>query len=194
MTHPKGATRYECPISSCGWHYDDAGPSGAAGSTEELLSAWALRSGAVLRAHMEAHDLAEWAGEVTRLRALVPPPAPGLAAVPWRQGRRKGRNLYAATGGDWEAHPGIGSLDTAELAADAAGAHNAVLDLRWLIAAGADVQMAECRCQDGPPGVLVRLLLEEDPREDEEFHGNAAIGEGLRRAREWCEREGIRPS
>ena len=50
--------------------------------------------------------------------------APDLTAVPWRQGRRKRRNLYAVTGEDWEAHPEIGCLDTAELAAAACAAHN----------------------------------------------------------------------
>ena len=61
------------------------------------------------------------------LEAALPyllPPAPDLTAVPWRQGRRKGRNLYAVTGDDWEAHPEIGCLDTAELAAEACAAHN----------------------------------------------------------------------
>jgi hypothetical protein len=49
---------------------------------------------------------------------------PDLAVLPWRQGRRKGRNLYAITGEDWEAHPEIGCLDTPELAAEAVAAHN----------------------------------------------------------------------
>jgi hypothetical protein len=64
------------------------------------------------------------------LEAALPhlsPPAPDLTAVPWRQGRRKGRNLYAVTGDDWEAHPGIGCLDTPELAGQACRAHNASL-------------------------------------------------------------------
>lgn len=52
------------------------------------------------------------AGEIVRLRDLVPAPVPDLTAVPWRQGRRKGRNLYAVTGPDWEAHPEIGCLDS----------------------------------------------------------------------------------
>lgn len=53
-----------------------------------------------------------------------------LTAVPWRQGRRKGRNLYAVTGEDWEAHPPIGMLDTPELAAEACEAHNEALERR----------------------------------------------------------------
>lgn len=50
-----------------------------------------------------------------------------LIEVPWRQGRRKGRNVYAVLGEDWEAHPLIGQLDTPELAAEAVNAHNAML-------------------------------------------------------------------
>jgi hypothetical protein len=67
------------------------------------------------------------------LEAALPhltPAAPDLTAVPWRQGRRKGRNLYAVTGDDWEAHPAIGCLDTPELAEEACRAHNEAVDRR----------------------------------------------------------------
>ena len=67
------------------------------------------------------------------LEAALPhlsPPAPDLTAVPWRAGRRKGRNLYAVTGPDWEQHPEIGCLDTPELAAEAVAAHNDALAKR----------------------------------------------------------------
>lgn len=51
-----------------------------------------------------------------------------LTVVPWRVGRRKGRNMYAVTGDDWEAHPQIGCLDTPELAGEACRAHNEALN------------------------------------------------------------------
>jgi len=59
-----------------------------------------------------------------------PSPTTDLTAVPWRVGRRKGRNMYAITGDDWEAHPDIGKLDTPELAAEACAAHNEALARR----------------------------------------------------------------
>jgi len=55
---------------------------------------------------------------------------PDLTAVPWRAGRKNPRNMYAVTGNDWEAHPDIGKLDTAELAAEACAAHNEALARR----------------------------------------------------------------
>lgn len=64
------------------------------------------------------------------LEAALPhlsPPAPDLTAVEWRQGRKNPRNMYTVTGDDWEAHPGIGVLDTPELAEEACRAHNTAL-------------------------------------------------------------------
>lgn len=132
-TYPNQVTRYRCPIGTCEWSHDDQGP---AASTIGMAFTDGLESAArayftgveeVIRAHLETHPLEEWAREVAQLRAQVPAPAPDLTAVPWRQGRRKGRNLYAVTGDDWEAHPEIGCLDSPELAREAAEAHNAAL-------------------------------------------------------------------
>lgn len=53
-----------------------------------------------------------------------------LTGVPWRQGRKVPRNIYAVTGDDWEARPPIGAMDTPELAAEAAGSHNAAFTAR----------------------------------------------------------------
>lgn len=51
-----------------------------------------------------------------------------LAAFPWRTGRRVGRHLYAQAGPEpSDDDVPIGTLDTAELAAAACAAHNAML-------------------------------------------------------------------
>lgn len=126
------------------------------------------------------------------LEAALPHLAgPDLAAFPWRQGRRKGRNLYAVTGEDWEDHPDFGKLDTPELAEEAYRAHNEALDLRWLLGASHDVQIG-VHDHSGGPAVYVRLLGD-GAAALAEFHGCASPGEGLAKAREWSEREGLTP-
>ena len=54
-----------------------------------------------------------------------------LTALPWRQGRHQGRHLYAQLGPEpSDDDPLVGTLDTAELAAEACEAHNAALARR----------------------------------------------------------------
>lgn len=54
--------------------------------------------------------------------------APALTALPWRTGRRVGCHLYAQAGPEpSDDDPPIGTLFTAELAAEACAAHNAML-------------------------------------------------------------------
>jgi hypothetical protein len=54
-----------------------------------------------------------------------------LTSLPWRQGRRVGRHLYAQLGPvPSDDDPVIGTLDTAELAAEACESHNAALAAR----------------------------------------------------------------
>lgn len=142
-------TRYHCPLGACDWAHDDPGPAVEIDSDPEALAlSHAVAIDGIIREHLETHPLEEWAAEVVRHSGLAPAPVPDLAAVPWRQGRRKGRNLYAVTGPDWEAHPPIGCLDTAELAAEAVAAHNAGLahgtaygDLLWLMDMGLEVRL-----------------------------------------------------
>lgn|GEM_PF-3284734 len=112
-------------------------------------------------------------------------PMTGLAAVPWRTGRTLGRTLYARTGGDdWKADTAIGMLDTPELAAEACAAHNAVLSLEQLAAAGYDVCTGTCKGpgQSGMYASLEHLGLDEP----EEFYGQT-VAEALAKAREWAE-------
>ena len=132
---------------------------------------------------------------------------PDLTAVPWRQGRRKGRNLYAVTGPDWEAHPEIGCLDTPELAAEAVAAHNEAgtlaANLAWLLAAGLEVEVAPCggagRCCGDADGRFSVRAAKPDPvaalplAGGVESHGHASPAEALAFAREWCGQNGIAP-
>ena len=54
-----------------------------------------------------------------------------LSSLPWRQGRRVGRHLYAQLGPEpSDDDPVIGTLDTAELARAACQGHNDALALR----------------------------------------------------------------
>lgn len=56
---------------------------------------------------------------------------PDLTSLPWRQGRHQGRHLYAQTGPrPSDDAPLVGTLDTAELAAEACEAHNEALARR----------------------------------------------------------------
>jgi hypothetical protein len=94
-----------------------------------------------------------------------------LARVPWRQGRREGVHLYVQLGPEpSDDDLPIGTLFTEELAAEAVAAHNAMLGLQWLLAAGLDVQVAPCGGA-----------------------GRCCGGEALAFARDWCERNGITP-
>lgn len=54
-----------------------------------------------------------------------------LSAVPWRQGRGDGRDVYAQPGPNpANDDPAVGILATAELAGEVVGAHNAALAAR----------------------------------------------------------------
>lgn len=72
---PAVITRYECPVESCPWNRDDPGPDPGDCQGETLdaavragMLAYALRTEAVVRAHLETHSLLEWVQEVMRLR------------------------------------------------------------------------------------------------------------------------------
>ena len=57
MPSPSGTTIFSCPLSKCDWtHPEIAGGILGAAATEE-----------VIRAHLSAHDLAEWVAEVVNL-------------------------------------------------------------------------------------------------------------------------------
>jgi hypothetical protein len=129
------------------------------------------------------------------LEAALPhmaPEAPDLTAATWRQGRRKGRNLYAVTEDDWEAHPAIGCLDTAELAEEACRAHNDSLarsHLAWLLDAGLEVRMIP----DGP-GMEVILSDPEGGIVDTVTTGaEASVGSTLMLARALAMQAGYAP-
>jgi hypothetical protein len=54
---------------------------------------------------------------------------PGLSSLRWRTGTHNPRTIYAVTGGpDHYQDVFIGTLDTAELVAEAVAAHNARLE------------------------------------------------------------------
>jgi len=146
---------------------------------------------AVVRAHLEAHPLQEWAREVTRLRGLVPAERPDLTAVPWRQGRSHPANVWAATGPDWQDHQPAGRMDSAELAAEAVRAHNALSDLLWLLGAGHNVQLG-AHDDSGGPAFYVRLLGD-GGGSLESFSGRRSLGQALADARGWSERQGLTP-
>ena len=118
---------------------------------------------------------------------------PDLTAVPWRTGRTLGRTLYARTGGeDWKADADFGWLPSTALADEVVAAHNAMADLRWLIAAGHDVRLGPHE-RDCAPAVYVRLLNDEGLHDLMSAGGFGNVGEALARAREWSEGEGITP-
>jgi hypothetical protein len=109
-----------------------------------------------------------------------------LTQVPWHTGRTLGRTLYARTGGDdYKADTPAGMLDTRELADEACGSHNAMLDLAALAAAGFDVCLGTRKAQ-GAAGVYVSLE-HLDLDEPEEFYA-PAFPEAVAKAREWAER------
>lgn len=59
------------------------------------------------------------------LPRLVPPPGPDLTVVPWRVGRHEPVHLYAQLGPEpSDSDPPLGTLFTAELAAEAVAARN----------------------------------------------------------------------
>ncbi len=67
--------RYECPIGSCTWTHDTAGPDLSEGTGETIeeaafssVRAHLLRVESVVRDHLETHSLLEWVQEVMRLR------------------------------------------------------------------------------------------------------------------------------
>jgi hypothetical protein len=54
-----------------------------------------------------------------------------LTALPWRQGRHRGRHMYAQLGPEpHDDDPDVGTLETAELAAEACESHNEALARR----------------------------------------------------------------
>ena len=64
-------TRLGCPLGSCDWHHDDPGPSAADAFTMDaggVAAAHAIAVESIIREHLEAHPLIEWAREVARLR------------------------------------------------------------------------------------------------------------------------------
>jgi hypothetical protein len=66
-----GATRYVCPL--CDWWHDEPGDLQSALTADEAQRTAALslvRHVAVLRAHLEAHPLEEWAAAAAALAAV----------------------------------------------------------------------------------------------------------------------------
>ncbi len=202
-------TRYHCPIGSCCWAHDAPGPDPASGTgttvDEIVFSTVAGHLAgieAIVREHLETHSLEEWAREVMRLRGLVPAPVPDLTAYRWRLGGSHKRSVYAEAGFS-DGKPGTyaGHMDTDELAREAVEAHNAALDLSWLLTAGLDVLVRPCggagRCCGDTAGRFSVRASKPDPAADLsvpggiESHGHASPGEALAFARDWCQREGI---
>jgi hypothetical protein len=64
-------------------------------------------------------------------------------------------------------------------------------DLAWLIAAGIDIQVGPCYC--GPDPKVTVKIVEDDPGDDVEFHGCATVAEGIAKARQWAQEQGIGP-
>lgn len=94
-------------------------------------------------------------------------------------------------------------LEREEVAAEAVTAHNAMLDLQWLLGAGLDVQVTPCggagRCCGDTGGRFSVRAAKPDPVAalplpgGVESHGHASPGEALAFARDWCEQNGITP-
>lgn len=75
-------TRHLCPLSACGWSYDDTGltSSDAAGAADAAdINTWmhqtalghAARINAVIEAHVSTHSVLEWMTEVARLQSAL---------------------------------------------------------------------------------------------------------------------------
>lgn len=106
-----------------------------------------------------------------------------LLSVPWRPGRSHEGNLWARTGNqaDWKDDFPLGSVRTEELAAEACGSHNALLDLEWLARAGFDVTISwragtwRVELPALPSGTVIMCGQ------------GATVGEALAKAREWAQ-------
>jgi hypothetical protein len=127
-----------------------------------------------------------------------------LARLPWRCGRHEPVHLYAQPGPEpSDDDPALGTLFTPELAAETVKAHDAMLDLEWLTAAGLEVRVAPCggagRCCGDTGGRFSVLATKPDPAADltqpggVKSHGHASPAEAITFARGWCEQNGITP-
>jgi len=116
-----------------------------------------------------------------------------LTQVPWRTGRTLGRTLYARTGGDdYKADTPAGMLDTRELADEACDAHNALLDLAWLLDTGWLADLGRARAPDESPAGYYVSVRRMGGMASVVFTG-VTVAEAIAKAREWAEEEG-RPS
>lgn len=92
---PSATTRLQCPLKSCGWSYDDPGPTITIYDDPSLLAtSYFMNLDQVARVHLETHSLEDWVTEVARLQGDLAAEKPLVKTV-------AATLRYAAEFADW---------------------------------------------------------------------------------------------